>query len=469
MKVKTILIAGLAGIALLFLLSSLIAYHSLRTVAGSVLAVKKGAHELEAIADLQLALERMLMPPHDYLIRGETAEGEDFARLSAEVEDRLGKVEALALTEEGKATLESIKEGYARCREKALGILALPHPVGKQGMALMEEMDAAAEQAIVSAEELHGILKGRMVKVERSASEVWQTASLTSIVVAVLGLALTLALGLPTLGFINRLIKKVIEASGRVLTLAEGFSTSTEEMNASAEQIASAVQQVAQGSQSQAEQAEAASRSIEQIAVAARQITASAGESETASLWAKEVVANSARALETLSERAQQIDKIVALVEGFADQTNLLALNAAIEAARAGEHGRGFAVVAEEVRKLADSSRQSVKEIARISGEIRQELKQVALSMEEVIEATERTAGMAQQISLSTAQQEERSDEMVRAVNEIASAAEESAAAAEEVSSAVEEQTAVTEQTATSAQELAEMAARLKEAVAKFA
>ncbi|CAM0496306.1 methyl-accepting chemotaxis protein [Thermoanaerobacter kivui] len=64
-----------------------------------------------------------------------------------------------------------------------------------------------------------------------------------------------------------------------------------------------------------------------------------------------------------LSDNAKDIMKIVTTVEQISDQTNLLALNAAIEAARAGEAGRGFAVVAEEVRNLAEDSKNAVKTI----------------------------------------------------------------------------------------------------------
>ncbi len=64
-----------------------------------------------------------------------------------------------------------------------------------------------------------------------------------------------------------------------------------------------------------------------------------------------------------LSEKVQDIIAIVSTVESIAEQTNLLALNASIEAARAGEHGRGFAVVAEEVRKLAEDSKDAVNTI----------------------------------------------------------------------------------------------------------
>ncbi|WP_281165725.1 methyl-accepting chemotaxis protein [Liquorilactobacillus sicerae] len=95
-----------------------------------------------------------------------------------------------------------------------------------------------------------------------------------------------------------------------------------------------------------------------------------------------------------LNKQIQDINKIITVIEGISHQTNLLALNASIEAASAGNAGKGFAVVAIEIRKLANQSKNSTKEVAEI-------LEKIRIDSEEMVKKAEKSvAGGKDQTNL---------------------------------------------------------------------
>jgi len=201
------------------------------------------------------------------------------------------------------------------------------------------------------------------------------------------------------------------------------------------------------------------------------------------------IVNDSVQKVNDLSHQSQEISKLVTVIKDVAEQTNLLALNAAIEAARAGEQGKGFSVVAEEVRKLAEQTAHSVKDITGIVREIQDGFHLITKSLEagysEVELGTTQIAKTSETFNtISTSVTEmansigyistnlydmaSNSQSINNSIEEIAATAEEFAAGVEETSASSQQTSSSIEEVARSANSLASLAEELKELINRF-
>jgi methyl-accepting chemotaxis protein len=258
-------------------------------------------------------------------------------------------------------------------------------------------------------------------------------------------------------------------------TQIEQVARSTHDLASTADETATAVQEVGASSEQLAKSSEVLVSSVEETAATVEEM-ATQIESIASRVRVVDEVSRSAAA--TVAERgaelstvirgigasSQDIGKIVGIIEEIADQTNLLALNAAIEAARAGDVGRGFAVVAAEVRRLAERSVDSVREIARVVEGVQQDtghaVELTRTVLDQIGGSVNRTTGLVAEVHSSTEEQArgvatvlKTMSNMQTITQQLSLGAKEQSHATRSVLQAVEHMTRMTQQVAAATQE----------------
>jgi methyl-accepting chemotaxis protein len=245
----------------------------------------------------------------------------------------------------------------------------------------------------------------------------------------------------------------VASAATELHATAAGMATGAEEMAAQAGTVATASEEMSATSGDIAQNCHGAASEALQASKAAQ--TGAEVVENTVQVMSRIAsrVMNTAKTVESLGARSDQIGAIVSTIEDIADQTNLLALNAAIEAARAGEQGRGFAVVADEVRALAERTTKATKEISDMIKAIQSETKGAVMAMEEGVREVE--SGTDEAAKSGTALQAilEQINTVNMQVSQIATAAEEQTATTAEISSNIQQINDVVQHTANGANE----------------
>lgn len=328
-------------------------------------------------------------------------------------------------------------------------------------------------------------------------------------------------------GAINQIASRAQEQTGSVQEAAEAM----ESLRTAVAQIARGAEEQSAGVHTSASDVDGVMKEMDVVGSGITMVSAAAAKAAAAAQSGSDVVAQTvadirqlqasvlqaAEQVRLLGAASAKIGEITQVITEISDQTNLLSLNAAIEAARAGDAGRGFAVVAEEIRRLADRSVRSAKDIGNLVTEIQGGIGRVIDAMEDgstrarasvglaektgqalgdiraAVEVTHRgmleisgavqkaaasghrIAGAMQSIATVTEENAASASEMaagagqvVYSMSRVTEGARESAAAAEEVSAAVEQMTASNEEIAASAEELARTAQQLQSLLRRF-
>lgn len=303
---------------------------------------------------------------------------------------------------------------------------------------LMDELQAGEEEIVAIG-----------IRLETEALNNLQTVVVAAAILSVLfSIALCLWIVAKASNQMNSSATIIASSASQIAASIEEQERITSQQAASVNETTTTMDQLGSSSRLSAEQAATAASGARQALELADGGTRAVERTLKGMVTLRDKVGAIADQILRLSEQTNQIGSISGLVSDLANQTNMLALNAAVEAVRAGEHGKGFAVVSNEIRKLADQSRQSAAKINALVVDIQNAINSTVMATDEgtktveegvriadetadafsgVAEAVNNVALSNQQISLNIQQQAAAVQQVVEAMNSLNAASKESA------------------------------------------
>lgn len=254
---------------------------------------------------------------------------------------------------------------------------------------------------------------------------------------------------------------QVAAGASETATAVAETTTTVEEVKQTAQVASQKARQVSDTAQKSSMTARDGSKSVEDVVDGMRRI--------------QEQMASIADTVVRLSEQSQAIGEIVATVADIAEQSNLLAVNAAIEAARAGEHGRSFAVVAQEVKSLADQSKQATGQVRGILNDVQKAISGAVMATEQGGKTVEAGMLRAEEAGEAIRALAETVEAGVQAALQIAASSQQQLVGMDQVAAAMEnikqaslQNVAGTRQAETAARGLRDVGQKLKELIEQY-
>ena len=248
---------------------------------------------------------------------------------------------------------------------------------------------------------------------------------------------------------ISASIAQVTSSATETATAVTQTMSTTEELRQTSELSSQKAGNVSKTARSSSDKSSEAMRSISEVTKAMEHI-----RSQMEAIGASVI---------SLSEQSKTIGEIISTVDDLAEQSNILSVNASIEAAKTGEHGKGFAVVAQEIKNLAEQSKEATKRVRMILSDIQKATSDAVMVTEQGSKAVEQGASQTERISDAVKSLVESIEEVDQAAIQIAASSKQQLSGVEQVAAAVEDIQASTEQNVQSMEQLEKAAMALEE------